>query len=207
MLLPILLNDDCVRYDFFIYLHILKKYTKIFILIKGENIFMAFYSFDDFGKREEEINYNNPNCENCNDCCTMMANITEAEFNQIVKEIDSNKELRDFLICQILKNINKYLLEKTLDWTCVFSDHKKKCKIHNIAPSICKEYHCISGKKIDKTKYVNKFIIIYDVFRYVLDNYARSGINYMHCDVIDMAYHLSFDKYVDNISKSIFNEE
>lgn len=39
MLLPILLNDDCVRYDFFIYLHILKKYIKIFILIQRRKLF------------------------------------------------------------------------------------------------------------------------------------------------------------------------
>ena len=57
---------------------------------------MALYSFEDFGKNEEIINYNNPDCINCNECCTMMANITEDEFNKIIQEIDSNKELRDF---------------------------------------------------------------------------------------------------------------
>jgi Fe-S-cluster containining protein len=166
---------------------------------------MALYPFENFGKNEEKINYNNPDCKNCNECCTMMANITESEFNKIIAEIDSNKELRDFLVYQIIKNISNYLSKNILDWTCIFSDYKKKCKIYDIAPSICKEYHCINDKNIDKSKYLNKFIIIYDIFRYVLDNYARSGINHMHCDVIDMAYSLSFDKYVDNLSKSILN--
>jgi Fe-S-cluster containining protein len=161
------------------------------------------YTNDEFGKNETIINYNNPNCDNCNDCCSMMANITQSEYDSIMAEINSNKELERYVMDRIRNYKHKLFNDSILNWMCIFSDKDKKCKIYDIRPSICRDFHCSDNNKIDKTKYVKNFIMIYNLFEDLVNTYFGNDSDYQQ---MIMQYKFSFQTYVYNLKETIDKE-
>jgi Fe-S-cluster containining protein len=152
-------------------------------------------NLNDFGKIQNVTDMKNPNCDNCNDCCTMMAAITKQELGSIVDYILNNKRLIDYTIGKIFEY--KLLLEneKILNWTCLFSDQNKKCAIYDIRPSICKNFHCSKGRA-SGDGYTEVIMIINIIFSIILSYKLNidKGI-----DMIMSVYQHSFEKYIDNI--------
>jgi hypothetical protein len=47
----------------------------------------------DFGKDNNITPYNNPDCLDCNECCTMSTALSEKELRTIISHVDSDKKL------------------------------------------------------------------------------------------------------------------
>lgn len=93
-------------------------------------------------KTGEIIDYDNPNCIECNDCCTLGASITKKEYKDLTKYFatDINGKI-------IYKNAKKLLMDNlekgTLYMKCPFSSQDtRRCRIYTRRPKVCKQFHC-----------------------------------------------------------------
>ena len=112
------------------------------------------------------IDYNNPKCINCNDCCSMGAVITKEEYKKIGKYI-TNDVNGIALHKKGLEIIKRYLKEGTLYYKCPFSgEYSKKCGIYNIRPKVCRDFHCSKdlNKQVDRPEYDPDGYTIMDLF-------------------------------------------
>lgn len=103
--------------------------------------FMASYSNGDI------VDYKNPNCKDCNDCCSLFTLISEVEYKSLKKYFTKDKI-----------GISKYKMAVSKFYTmadetagvylvCPFSDRGKKCIIYNKRPEICRSFHCSKGER------------------------------------------------------------
>ncbi|MGL5717287.1 MAG: YkgJ family cysteine cluster protein [Paraclostridium sp.] len=95
-------------------------------------------------KKNEIIDYDNPKCIKCNDCCTLGASLTIKEYKDLKKYFatDINGKI---LYANAKKLLIDHLEEGTLYMNCPFSSQEtKRCKIYNRRPKVCKQFHCKS---------------------------------------------------------------
>lgn len=86
------------------------------------------------------VDLKNPNCNNCNECCSALTIITTEEFEFYKKHFRS-KGKNLFKEC-MKKHIEKEVKNNAINLTCPFSSKTKRCLIYNIRPRVCKEFHC-----------------------------------------------------------------
>jgi Fe-S-cluster containining protein len=100
--------------------------------------------FKEFIKRELEAkvaDYHNPSCKSCNDCCTITAMITDAEYENIKRYITQNAKGRE-VYRQGMERIKRYAKYGTMYAMCPFSTPTKRCGIYFIRPHACRTFHC-----------------------------------------------------------------
>lgn len=97
----------------------------------------------------ETIDYNNPNCINCNDCCALLTIITPEEY-KFYKKYFNGKGKKIFKDCvnnwkEIAERLN---VENMM---CPFITKTRRCAIYSIRPKTCREFHCKNSlNKFDK---------------------------------------------------------
>jgi Fe-S-cluster containining protein len=156
------------------------------------------YTLDNFGKDKTQLDYSNPNCVDCNECCMMMVALTRYEFESILYRIRHDKELESKLIHTIIEYKNKLIYQNTVIWNCIFSDKDKKCMIYDIRPQICKNYHCSKKNDVDVSKYPEHLIIM-DIFNDIANNILnKSGLYINEYLKMMAAYKYSFKVYMEN---------
>lgn len=160
----------------------------------------TLYDRNNFGVGEVVTDYNNHNCIDCNECCSMLANITVEEKNIILTEIYNNVELREYVKNKIELYKEQMFVKRELNWICLFSDDDKKCKIYDIRPSICRKFHCSNTDKIDKSIYLENFIMLINILVELTLRYFGDNDDYM---VLLSEYQSSFKLYVKNLNESI----
>lgn len=99
-------------------------------------------------ENREVIDYKNPKCIDCNDCCTMTAALTDKEYKTIYKYLTTDPN-GIVLYKRAINILQKHLKEGTLYMICPLSLDSKKCGIYRIRPKACRDFHC--SKKLDKT--------------------------------------------------------
>ena len=88
---------------------------------------------------DKVIDLNNPSCNNCNECCSILTMISEEEYKFYKKYFKKN----NFILKAAKERRNK--LESNtgaVSWICPFTTKNKKCSIYNIRPKTCREFHC-----------------------------------------------------------------
>lgn len=107
--------------------------------------------------KDEVVDLKNPNCKNCNECCTITASVSKTELKAMKRYITRHKDIKKL----INKNIEG-MVGLGASMYCPFSDREtKKCLVYKVRPEVCKEFHC-SKEKTEKFKRIvrsNKFII------------------------------------------------
>ena len=107
------------------------------------------------------IDYNNPKCKECNDCCTLTASVTKKEISEIKNFLKKNKKINKKVNSNV-KKTNKLLECGSIDLTCLFSDKlSKKCLVYPARPQICKSFHCHASlnKNVEAIKKEGEYII------------------------------------------------
>lgn len=96
------------------------------------------------------VRYDNPNCENCNECCTIFACISKEEYTNLKKYLTKNKRgkiIYDTALKRVLKKCKEldglYLI-------CPFSNGLKKCDIYNKRPLVCRDFNCRTTEEGNK---------------------------------------------------------
>jgi Fe-S-cluster containining protein len=147
-----------------------------------------------FGVNEDVTDYNNPNCDNCNDCCTMMAILKEDEYNQLLDLISCDKKIKKYTLDKIIEYRDSLFKNNTLNWMCFLSNNDKKCMIYEHRPDICKKFHCDStlNEKYDVKEYPKQSTIMVDVFL----TFAKVILTDDEFDKMIVAYKLSYEQYI-----------
>ncbi len=115
---------------------------------------------------DKVVDYNNPNCINCNDCCSLGSILTDSEYKKLKNYFTNNPKGRK-IHAEGVELIISYYKKGMFYAMCPLSDPTtKKCKIYDRRPKICRDFHC--KKELDKSDikkerlYCNKTII--DIF-------------------------------------------
>lgn len=95
--------------------------------------------------RDEVVAMNNPECKDCNECCSMGTLLTDEEYEHLKRFLKKDKYGK-FLYQQGLVTIHKYLKQGTVYWMCPFS-HGKRCRIYSKRPQMCRQFHCDESEK------------------------------------------------------------
>ena len=107
-------------------------------------------SMDDFienGIKNETVDMKNPNCQCCNECCSMGTLLLPGEYEALEKYFrtaEGNKLHKD-----AIERIKKNTTPNTMYWMCPLSNSKRRCSIYSRRPSICKKFHCSPGLMAD----------------------------------------------------------
>ena len=105
----------------------------------------------DFVSREvngvEIIRYDNENCVNCNECCSIMACISDEEFQELNKFLTKNKFGKIIYKRAIDRICAKNKELGGLYFICPFSNGLKQCDIYNKRPAVCRDFHCMTVEK------------------------------------------------------------
>ena len=126
-------------------------------------------SFEDFlsdNVKGEIVDYNNPNCISCNDCCSLATVITKKEYNRIKKYLTTDVN-GIALYKQGKELIKRYRKDGIIYFKCPLSlEYSKKCGIYKIRPQICRDFHCKSelNKVKQRPKYGEHEYTIFDLF-------------------------------------------
>lgn len=116
----------------------------------------------------EIINYNNPSCKDCNDCCSMGTLLTKEEYLTLEKYIRKDRTGKRLFI-EAVERIMPYYKKGTIYWMCPFSNGLKRCSIYHMRPQICKDFHCDPNLRLatyDKGKYApEEHYEIFDLFK------------------------------------------
>ena len=126
-------------------------------------------TFKEFLKDNREgiiTDFNNPKCDNCNECCSMGTVITEKEYKRIKKYITTDVN-GIALYKQGKELILRYLKDNVFYYKCPFSkEYSKKCGIYHIRPQICRDFHCKAelNKQIGRPEYDPDGYTIMDLF-------------------------------------------
>lgn len=118
-------------------------------------------------KDGEVIDYNNPDCKSCNDCCGSLTYLTLDEYAELQVYFAKNKIgkiIYKKAIDRVLKNTKEL---DALYLKCPLTNGIMKCEIYKKRPSICRDFHCKAklSKVTDenKDKYFGK--TIFDLFK------------------------------------------
>lgn len=120
---------------------------------------MAIKNFEGYldSFKGEVVDMKNPDCKNCNECCTITASVSKAELKAMKRYVSRHKDVKRL----INKNVEN-MVSLGVNMYCPFSDKEtKKCLVYPVRPEVCKEFHC-AKEKTDKFKRIvrsNKFII------------------------------------------------
>ena len=127
---------------------------------------MTFEEFLKDNMEGEIIDYNNPKCIDCNDCCSMGAVVTEKEYKKIKKYISTDVN-GIALYKKGMEIVKRHLDKGTIYYKCPFSgEYSKKCGIYKIRPQVCKDFHCKKelNKQIERPDYNPDNYTIMDLF-------------------------------------------
>lgn len=124
----------------------------------------------------EVIDMNNPNCTNCNDCCSMGTMLLKDEFEYLKKYLKS-KDGKPIYI-RAKKLISKYYESRTVYWLCPFSSDRRKCLIYEKRPQICRDFHCSKELSVNYDKSVyesSEHYSMYMLFKPIFDEVISNG--------------------------------
>lgn len=86
------------------------------------------------------IDYKNPSCNNCIDCCGALSVVSNEEFKKINKQLKSPRWKS-----QLEGAKNRYrkraAIKEYTDLRCPFQNNNR-CTIYEIRPKVCREFHC-----------------------------------------------------------------
>lgn len=113
------------------------------------------------------IDLNNPNCNNCSECCSLMTMITPKEFECYIKYFSKDKRGREIFKQAVTRWVKVGEKHNSFNMTCPFISKTNRCLIYSIRPIVCKEFHCSSSlNKLDKNIIENsEHYTIYDVIK------------------------------------------
>ena len=113
------------------------------------------------------IDLKNPNCNNCNECCSLLSMITPEEYNFYLKYFSTDKRGREIFKQGVTRWVEIGMRSNSFNMMCPFISKTKRCLIYQIRPRICKEFHCSpSLNKLDKSSVENsKHYTIYDIVK------------------------------------------
>lgn len=115
------------------------------------------------------VDLNNPTCNYCNECCSLLTMISEEEYLKLKKYLTKDKHGRQIFESSV-KGWIKTGEKCDLNLMCPFSNKNKRCAIYNIRPSICRKFHCKSSLNllsVDEKLAIenNKHFTIYDLVK------------------------------------------
>lgn len=115
--------------------------------------------------KNEITDFNNPDCKDCYECCSMGSMLTKEEYTFLKSYLKHDGKQ---IYQRGIALIKKHLKQGTVLWMCPFSKNKR-CTIYSFRPTICKQFHC---KKELRSKDYNKeemekqeHYMIYDLFK------------------------------------------
>jgi Fe-S-cluster containining protein len=115
-------------------------------------------------------NFNNPECKNCNECCSNVIPISIDEYNKI-KFYLKTKEGKEIL--HKIKSKKIPLAQNVEVNYCKFS-YNMKCLIYDIRPNICRYFHCDEKLRNDnemqrKFKNVKYIYFLSDLYKEMIE--------------------------------------
>lgn len=124
--------------------------------------------------KDEVTNMHNLFCSNCNECCSLHTPMTKEEYitlQEYFQTADGKKILQ-----QARNKVKRYIRKNTLYEMCPFTDDEtKKCRIYDLRPTICKNFHCSKPKEVESLKIElmdrEDTKLIYDFFKDILEPY------------------------------------
>ena len=113
------------------------------------------------------IDLKNPNCNNCNECCSLLSMITPEEYNFYLKYFSTDKKGREIFKQGVTRWVEVGRKLNSFNMMCPFISKTKRCLIYQIRPKVCKEFHCSpSLNKLDKSSIENsEHFTIYDIVK------------------------------------------
>lgn len=118
-------------------------------------------------KENKVTDYNNINCENCNDCCGAFTFISQEEFDNLKNYFTKNKLGKITYERAISRVLDTTKRLDALCLKCPLSNGKLKCDIYNKRPAICRDFHCYTSEnkvtEENKNTYGNRYI--FDLFK------------------------------------------
>ena len=125
--------------------------------------------FIELGVKDEVVDYNNPNCINCKDCCGNNTPVLLSEYNSLLKYFKTKEGKEIFKAARKIKlEADRKLIEDNIvDFSCPFNSKNCRCKIYYHRPSVCKDFHCskdLLKKDYNKDNYNVDHITINDLF-------------------------------------------
>lgn len=134
------------------------------VRIKMKNI--NYKEFLDDLKNPEITDMNNPNCINCNECCSIITILTPQDYKNLKKYFKTKEGKAKYK--QAIKRNNKYKNTDTISMMCPFLTKNKRCSIYSNRPKLCMDFHCsedLRAKDYDiKSNSDNKHYVINDLF-------------------------------------------
>jgi len=112
-----------------------------------------FESFIENNLSGKIIDMQNPDCVDCNECCSMGTVLTDEEYARLRRFLRKDK-LGRFYFEQGLELILRHMRDSVFYWMCPFSDMNKRCKIYKRRPLICRQFHCDDGLRSNEYKKV-----------------------------------------------------
>ena len=114
--------------------------------------------------KNESIDFKNPLCNNCNECCTITAMITPDEYKKLNKFLKTKgKSIYKDAVSRHIKLAKKY---NCRNFKCPFSTLNKKCAIYSMRPAVCRNYHCTpSLNKLEPYDEFEEHLTINDLFK------------------------------------------
>lgn len=101
----------------------------------------SFEEYINLLKENEVINMQNPLCIDCNECCSMTAQLEDEEYFDLLEFIKTKEGKAIYQ--QGLNRIKRYFRQGTIYMMCPFTDEvTKKCRIYDIRPKVCRSFHC-----------------------------------------------------------------
>lgn len=134
----------------------------------------SFSQFKEDHIKGEITDFNNPDCVDCYECCSMGTMITNEEYTALKSFLKhSGKPIYDRGISLIKKHWEK----GTIYWMCPFSKNKR-CLIYNTRPLICRQFHCKEELR-DVNYMVNKDQLEKEGHHMIFDLFKKglSGLN------------------------------
>lgn len=149
------------------------------------------------------IAYDNPNCENCNECCSMSASISKEELDRIINHIDLDKKLLNRLKNKVIDLNNYYKKNDIINFKCIFtSEKKKRCFIYELRPTACKEFHCDYNTKLDLQ---DKNYTMLNILDYIINKHMLNK-NKNEMTKLLKVFKDAYRKYIEDTLKYMLND-
>jgi Fe-S-cluster containining protein len=120
------------------------------------------------------IDMQNPDCVDCNECCSMGTVLSDDEFNSLSRFLRKDKLGKVYFELGV-SLIMRHMSKGTFYWMCAFSDNNKKCRIYKKRPLICRQFHCDEGLRSNEYKKVegSGHKTIWDLFEKEVSRYVK----------------------------------
>lgn len=107
------------------------------------------------------VDYNNPGCSDCNDCCGALSYISNEEYTRLKKFFTKDKLGKKIYQSALNRVLTKTKELDALYLVCPLSNGLKRCDIYPMRPAICRDFHCSKelNKVVDKTSYSGRTIL------------------------------------------------